>query len=218
MAGGGPRHRDRARPGSACRRGAGSRSRADRPRRCRCAGGWSDAGAAAGRRPRSETEHAVAADPPVQGRGGPDGPARRLLREAAGDPDARVLRVPDAVHAGAERRGQRDRRAQVLGRPGIRDRHGQLRSERHARTGARQEGELHRTIQPPGGGGRLAFPHRQQPRDLGAHPRGRLSLRLQRVGRSVRPRQRHHGRDAGGPAVALLLRHRVPGRAICGWR
>ena len=152
MARGGERDRDRARVRSACRRGAGSR-----PAPTDRVGAGAPPAAAmpellqdVGLDQRLNTQ--LPLNLAVQGRAGPDGQARRLLRQAAGDPDARVLRVPDAVHAGAERRGQRDRRAQVLGRPGIRDRHGQLRSERHAGTGARQEGELHRALQPPGGG------------------------------------------------------------------
>ena len=45
---------------------------------------------------------------------GRSGEAGRLLRQAAGDPDARLLRVPDALHAGAERTDERDRRAELL--------------------------------------------------------------------------------------------------------
>ncbi len=43
--------------------------------------------------------------------------------------------------------------------------------------------------------------------DRAAHQGRRLPLSLRRATRSVRPRQRHHGADAGREALPLLLRH-----------
>ena len=55
-------------------------------------------------RHRPAARRAGAARPAVPRRDRPGRAARRLLRQAAGRPRARLLRVPDALHAGAERR------------------------------------------------------------------------------------------------------------------
>ncbi len=70
-----------------------------------------DSGAAARDRLRSEPRSARAARHDVPRRGGPHGAPRRLLRQAAGRAGVRVLRLPDAVHAGDQRPGERARRA-----------------------------------------------------------------------------------------------------------
>ena len=63
-----------------------------------------DAGRAAARSAfEQRLERAAAARPAVHGRSRPRREARRLLRPQAGGAGVRVLRVPDAVHAGAER-------------------------------------------------------------------------------------------------------------------
>ena len=74
---------------------ATSASRACRPRRCRrrCARSAST---------RTSIEHAAARHA-VPRRAGRDRPARRLLRHAAGRAGVRLLRLPDAVHAGHQR-------------------------------------------------------------------------------------------------------------------
>ena len=46
-------------------------------------------------------------------------------------------------------------------------------------------------------------------RTSSAHIDGRLPLRLGPQVPAVRPRQRHHGADAGGQSLTLLLRHRL---------
>ena len=143
--------------------------------------------------------------------------AGRLLREAPGDPDPELLRVPDAVHRSAERPGQCARRDELLDRQGVRRRHRELRSARHAGARATEEGGVPRTVQAPRLGIGMALPDRVRPRDCRADACGRVPLRLQREGGAVRPRERCDGGDAGRPAVALLLRHRVrPARSAPG--
>ena len=63
-----------------------------------------DAGAAAGDRLRSEPRSAACRSIRRSATSGRDRPARRLLRRAAGRAGVRLLRLPDALHAGAERR------------------------------------------------------------------------------------------------------------------
>ena len=102
----------------------------------------------------------------------------------AGGADARLLRVPDAVHPDAERPGQRHRTRSLRRRPGVRGRDGQLRAARDA--GARRAPRRRRTsaLPAPGRGGGLALPDRRTGRDRAAHPGRRLPLHLGRARRA----------------------------------
>ena len=91
-------------------------------------------------------------DLPFIDENGPRGDARRLLRQAAGRSGARVLRVPDAVHAGAQRPGRGARRAQLRRRPRVRRRRGQLQPEGRSRARGAEEGELRRALRAAAGG------------------------------------------------------------------
>ena len=92
----------------------------------------------------------------------------------------------------------------------IRRRHGQLRPARDAGAGGAPRRRATSTqYGRPGAARGLALPDRRRSLDRGAHQGGRLPLRLRRRARAVRPRQRHHGADAAGRSLALLLRHRI---------
>ena len=57
--------------------------------------------------------------------------------------------------------------------------------------------------------GRLAFPDRRGGRHQEPGRHGRIPLQLRSDHQAVRPRQRHHGADAGRQDRALLLRNRI---------
>ena len=95
--------------------------------------------------------------------------ARRLLRQAAGAAGAGLLRVPDAVHAGAQRRHRCAQGAELRRRQGIRRRRGQHQPARRAGPRGAEEAGLRRALRRPADGGRLALPDRTR----GEHPRPR---------------------------------------------
>jgi hypothetical protein len=91
---------------------------------------------------RSASRQAAAAGSPVRGRERQAGPARRLLRQAPGGDGARLLRVPDAVHAGAERARERAGGDELRARARVRRRHRELQPARGPGPGVAEEGQL----------------------------------------------------------------------------
>ena len=108
------------RDGSAPRaRGDGHRPGRDRASSASCATSASISASGAG-----------AARSPLPRRGRPHGDAWRVPRRQARGARARVLRVPDAVHPGAERAGERAPRPPLRHRPRVRRGHGELQPAR----------------------------------------------------------------------------------------
>ena len=146
-------------------------------------------------------------------RDGRDRPPRRLLREEAGHPGARLLRVPDALHPGAERPGAgtlQAARASTSGKEfDVVTRQLRSRERRPRRACERRSGYLDAY----GRAGRrsgLALPDRRAAVDRSA--RGRRSGSATSV--TTKTKQFAHASgimvaDARGQARALLLRHRV---------
>ena len=85
---------------------------------------------------------------------------RAVLRQAPGDPRAGVLRVPDALHPGAERGGVGGGHPELRGRPRVRRGRRQLQPEGRARARGAEEGRLSRALRAAAVGGRLALPDR----------------------------------------------------------
>ena len=168
-----------------------------------------DPGAAARDRVRSEPRQTGAARHAVPRRVRPRGEARRLLRSAAGRDGVRVLRLPDAVHAGHQRPCERARRALARARQGFRDRHGQLRSARHAGDRLGEKGRVYRALQEAGRRGRLALSDRRSGIHRPPHESGRLPLRVGQGDEPVRASERRHRADARRTFLPLSLRGRV---------
>ena len=121
------------------------------------------------RRRRGAPERAAAARSHVPRRDRADREgARPAARGPAGDPRAGLLRVPDAVHAGAEQPLHRARRRLAQSRQGLRGRRRQLRPEGAVRPGARQEGRLHGEVQAAGHRGGVPLPDRRPDVDRAA--------------------------------------------------
>ncbi len=179
-------------------------------------------------RDRPEDRPAAAARPAVRGRQRPPGQARRLLRrggQAAGGPGARVLRVPDAVHAGAQRPGvvdQRDepqrRQASSTSSPSASTRRKGpgWRRRRKRTTSSATDGRRR-----PDGWHFLTGTQESIARLTDAVG---FRYELDKDDRPVRARRRHRGDHAEGHDREVLLRHRVlaarsaarPGRGLRG--
>ena len=80
----------------------------------------------------------VPLDLPFRDEAGETGDAAQPDARQAGDPVARLLPVPDALHAGAERLAERDAGAAVRRRQRVRRHHRQLRSDGHAASSPRR--------------------------------------------------------------------------------
>src|SRR5262249_2721395 len=135
--------------------------------------------------------------------------AARLRGRQARAAGAGLLRVSDAVHDRAERRGQRAARAALRHRQGVSRRHLQLQPARDRRAGRRQEGHLPRGGPPARCRRGLALPGRRRAVDRGPHRGDRLPLRLGRALQAVRARQRDRRAHARRAHLALLLRRGV---------
>ena len=159
---------------------------------------------------RAAAERAAAARPAVQGRGRPRREARRLLRPQAGGAGVRVLRVPDAVHAGAERpreRAARDRRDRSA-RNSTSSRSASIRARRRCWRRARRRPTSSATSGPSAEQGWHFLTGEQASIDALTKAAG-FSYSWDEAVAAVRARQRHRRGDAGRQAVALFLRHRL---------
>ena len=142
---------------------------------------------------------------------GRDGPPRRLLRHAAGRAGVRLLRLPDAVHAGAERPGERARRAvaRTRARTSRSSPSASTRATRRRSAAAKKADYLER-YKRPGAAAGWHFLTGDQPSIDRADEGGRLPLRLGRRRRSSsRTRPASSSLTPDGRLVALPLRHRV---------
>ena len=142
-----------------------------------------------------QLESAAAARPDVQGRDRPRRPARRVLRQAAGRPGARLLRVPDALHAGAQRAGRA--RSSVLTFDAGKEFEVVAVSfdpkDTPALAAEKKQAYLERYKRPQTAAG-WHFLTGEEADDQAARRRGRLPLRLRRRDRAVRARRRHRRR------------------------
>ena len=121
-----------------------------------------------------------------------------------------VLRLPDAVHAGDQRRW-RARSACCRSTPGkdFEIVTVSFDPRETPATAAAKKAVYLRALQAARRRRRLAFPHRRPAVDRAADAGRRLPLRLGRGDEAVRASDRHHRADARRPARALPLRHRV---------
>ena len=171
-------------------------------------------GARAGRaregRHRSEAEFPGAARRGLPCRGRPGGQARRVLRKAARRAVAGLLRVPDAVHAGAQRRRGGVQGAELQHRRRVRRGHPQLRPQGNAGDGVGEEGDLPQQVRTPRGREGLALPDGRPGVHRGAGVLRRVPVHVRPGVAAVRARERPHGADARRPRVEVLLRDRLP--------
>ena len=136
---------------------------------------------------------------------------RRLLRQAAGRADAGLLRVPDALHAGAQRRGRRRSRSLNFT---VGDEFDvvtvSFNPKETPAMAAAKKADVPREVRPARGRDGLALPDGRAAGDRRAGRGGRLPLHVRPGDAAVRARERHHGADAAGPRVEVLLRDRLP--------
>ena len=141
---------------------------------------------------------------------GRDGHARRLLRQQAGRAGVRLLPVPDALLADAERHLVGAEGAAVHAGQGLRRRARQLRSARHAGerpTPRSARISLHWSAQDTAAGWHFLTGDEAAIRQVTSA--AGFTYQWDETTRPVRARQRPADADARRPAVALLLRRRV---------
>ena len=138
--------------------------------------------------------------------------ARRLLRHAPVVLVARLLRVPDALHGGAERPGQRaqDDAASTPARTSTSSRSASTRARRRSWPRPRRRRYVQRYGR-AGGRGRLALPHRRRRRQI-KRADARRSASATPTTRQASSSRTPRGivvLTPDGQLVALLLRHRL---------
>ena len=148
--------------------------------------------------------------PPFRDEAGPDRPPRRLFRQAAGRPGVRLLRLPDAVHAGDQRPVER------AGRPVARRRartsrsspSASIRATRRRRRRPRKRRTSSATSGPAPRPAGTSSPATQPSIERLTQAAGFRYAWDERHA-AVRAPDRHHRADAGRPAGAVPVRHRV---------
>ena len=154
----------------------------------------------------------------LRGRGGQAGPARPVLRQAAGPAGARLLQLPDALHAGLQRAGVLAARSPLRCGQGLRRRGRQLRSARPAsRRGGQEEG-LRGGVPPPRRVGGLALPDGRRGVDRAGDEGRGIPLPLRREHRAssrTPPRSTSRRRTGSSPAISTAS---STARATCAWR
>ena len=122
----------------------------------------------------------------------------------------RVLRLPDALHAGAST-GSRARSTCCRSNPGNDFEIVTVSFDPRdtPATAAAKKARVPRALQAARRRGRLALPHRRSAVDRPAHESRRVPLRVGQGDEAVRAPDRRHRAHAGRPARALPLRHRV---------
>ena len=149
-------------------------------------------------------------DTPVRDEDGRTVQIGDVLRQASGRADLRLLQLPDAVLAGDQRPRERARRALARARTRPRNRHGQLRSARHAADGsARRRPAISSATAARAPRRPSHFLTADQPAIDAADKGGGLPLCVGRGDAAVRAPERRHRADAGWPPGALHVRHRV---------
>src|SRR5262249_24875070 len=132
-----------------------------------------------------------------------------LSRSQAHHPDARLLRMSDALQHAPEWVGESDARVAIHGGEGVRDHHLQHRSKRTAKTGGGKKTALRARLWKNSNCSRLAFPDGWIGVDSKTDRRDRVQIFVRHVHQAMGSHNRQRDSDSLGGRFTVLLWSRI---------